>query len=312
VGGAPIASRDGCSVRLEASGAVTVLSGTTEQGQGTETMLAQIVATSMGVDLAQVRVVTGDTLVTPHGGGTWASRGAGIGGEAALQAGRALRENLLSLAGAMLQTPTDSLDIRDGKIVDGTGAARIALDELARLIYYRGDTLPKGIAAEPMATRHYQTRDYPFAFTNGAQASLLEVDVETGIVTLLKHWVVEDCGRVINPLLVDEQVRGGVVQGLGAALFEECVYDGRGQLLNGTMADYLVPMAGEMPDIEVAHVETPTAESELGAKGVGEAGVAAAPAAAMNAINDALKPFGARLFAMPATPERILRALGKV
>ena len=124
--------------------------------------------------------------------------------------------------------------------------------------------------------------------------------------------MVEDCGTAVNPLLVDEQVRGGVVQGLGGALFEECLYYGAGQLLNGTLADYLVPMAGEMPDIDVAHLATPTATSELGAKGVGEAGTAGAPAAVMNAINDALSPFGARVAAQPFTPERILRALGRV
>ncbi|HKD56696.1 MAG TPA: molybdopterin cofactor-binding domain-containing protein, partial [Hyphomicrobiaceae bacterium] len=125
-------------------------------------------------------------------------------------------------------------------------------------------------------------------------------------------WCVEDCGRIINPLLVDEQVRGGIVQGLGGALYEHCIYSPEGQLLVGSMADYLVPMAAEMPDIEVGHVETPTNESLLGAKGAGEAGTAGAPAAVMNAINDALRPFGAKVFAQPFTPERILAALGKV
>jgi len=128
----------------------------------------------------------------------------------------------------------------------------------------------------------------------------------------LKHWCVEDCGTVINPQLVDEQVRGGVVQGIGAALFEQCLYDERGQMLNGNMADYLVPMSGEMPDIVCAHLETPTKQSQLGAKGVGEAGTAGAPAAVMNAINDALAPLNARVTAMPFTPERILKALGRV
>ena len=128
-----------------------------------------------------------------------------------------------------------------------------------------------------MATRHYVPRAWPFAFTNGIQASYLEVDTDTGFVTLLKHWCVEDCGTIINPQLVDEQIRGGVVQGIGGALFEHCIYDERGQLLNGNMADYLVPMAAEMPDIEVGHVVTPTADCELGAKGAGEAGTAGAP-----------------------------------
>jgi carbon-monoxide dehydrogenase large subunit len=123
---------------------------------------------------------------------------------------------------------------------------------------------------------------------------------------------VEDCGRIINPLLVDEQVRGGIVQGIGGALYEHCIYSPEGQLMIGSMADYLVPMAAEMPDIEVGHVETPTRESLLGSKGAGEAGTAGAPAAVMNAINDALRPFAAKVFAQPFTPERILAALGKV
>jgi len=165
--------------------------------------------------------------------------------------------------------------------------------------------------AELTVTRHYTPRQYGFTFTNGIQASLVEVDADTGFVKLLKHWCVEDSGTIINPMLVDEQLRGGVVQGIGAALFEECLYSPEGQLLNGSMADYLVPMSGEMPDIVCAHVETPTMQSQLGAKGVGEAGTAGAPGAVMNAINDALSPLNARVTAMPFTPERILRALGK-
>jgi aerobic carbon-monoxide dehydrogenase large subunit len=136
--------------------------------------------------------------------------------------------------------------------------------------------------------------------------------VETGFVKLLKHWCVEDCGTIINPMLVDEQIRGGIVQGIGGALYEECLYSAEGQLLNGSMADYLVPMAAEMPDIVIGHVVTPTRTSELGAKGAGEAGTAGAPGAVMNAINDALRPCGARVTVQPATPERVLHALGKV
>lgn len=313
IGGARISAQDGCTVRMDPDGSVVALSGVTEQGQGTEAMLAQVVAEGVGVGLDQVRVVTGDTQVTPYGGGTWASRGAGIGGEAALQAARALRDSILEVAAAMLQSEPGKLDIRAGAVVDGeTGEERLSLAELGRIVYFRGDTLPKGLPRELVQTRHFITSDYPFAFTNGVQASYLEVDVETGVVTLLKHWCVEDCGRIINPQLVDEQIRGGIVQGLGGALYEEIHYDEEGQLLNGSMADYLVPMAAEMPDMVVGHVETPTKESLLGAKGAGEAGTAGAPAAVMNAINDALRPLGARVTEMPFTPERILRALGKL
>ena len=313
IGGARISAQDGCTVRMDPDGSVVALSGVTEQGQGTEAMLAQIVAEGVGVTPDKVRVITGDTQVTPYGGGTWASRGAGIGGEAALQSARALRGSILEVAAAMLQSDPGKLDIRAGIVVDAdSGEARMPLEELGRIVYFRGDTLPKGLPRELVQTRHFITSDYPFAFTNGVQASYLEVDTDTGMVKLLKHWCVEDCGRIINPQLVDEQIRGGIVQGLGGALFEEIHYDAEGQLLNGSMADYLVPMAAEMPDMVVGHVETPTKESELGAKGAGEAGTAGAPAAVMNAINDALRPFGAQVTEMPFTPERILRALGTI
>ncbi len=313
IGGARISAQDGCTVRIDPDGSVMAATGVTEQGQGTEAIIRQIVAEAVGVPIGEVRVLTGDTLTTPYGGGTWACRGAGIGGESALQAGLAVKEATLRVAGAMLQASPDALDLVNGEIIERkSGQSRMPLAELARIVYFRGDTLPPDLPRELMQTRHFITKAYPFAFTNGVQACWLEVDVDTGVVTLLKHWCVEDCGRIINPLLVDEQVRGGIVQGLGGALYEHCVYSPEGQLLVGSLADYLVPMAAEMPDIEVGHVETPTKESLLGAKGAGEAGTAGAPAAVMNAINDALRPFGAKVFAQPFTPERILSALGKV
>jgi aerobic carbon-monoxide dehydrogenase large subunit len=265
------------------------------------------------VPIERVRVFTGDTDNTPYGGGTWASRAAGIGGEAALLAARALRDNVLAVAAAMLQAKPGDLDVRHGFVIDrADGGERLELAQLARTVYFRTDLLPQDLRPELVATRHYVPREFAFAFTNGVQASHLEVDPDTGFIKLLDHWVVEDCGTIINPLLVDEQIRGGVVQGLGGALYEECLYDAEGQMVNANMADYLVPMAGEMPDIDIGHVETPTGESTLGAKGVGEAGVAGAPAAVMNAINDALSPFGVHVTTMPFTPQRILRALGKV
>ncbi len=313
VGGARISAQDGVTVRLDAAGSAVVQASVTEQGQGTEAILTQIVAETLGVPMAQVRVQLGDTDVTPYGGGTWASRGAGIGGEAALQAGQALRANILGLAGAMLQADPASLELREGAVVDAAGGReRLSLRELARIAYFRPDTLPPGVQAELIATRHYVPREYPFAFTNGVQASYLEVDTDTGFIRLLQHWVVEDCGTVLNPMLVDEQIRGGVVQGLGAALFEECLYDDQGQMQNANMADYLVPMAAEMPDIAVAHVVSPTREGALGAKGAGEAGTAGAAACVLNAVNDALAPLGAVLTAVPLTPEAVLRSLDRV
>jgi len=313
VGGAYITSQEGCTIRLDHSGGVTCTVGVTEQGQGTDAVIAQVAASAIGLPLEKVRVVSGDTDIVPYGGGTWASRAAGIGGEAALRAGKALRENILAVAGIILQADASKMDIQNGVVVDAdTGAERMPLSELGRIVYFRGDTLPKDVQPELVVTRHYTPKQFPFSFTNGIEALYVEVDVDTGLVKLLKGWVVDDCGTVINPQLVDEQIRGGVVQGIGGALYEECLYDDQGQLLTGTMAEYLVPMSGEMPDIEVGHIESPTQDSELGAKGAGEAGTAGAPAAVMNAINDALSPLGVTLATMPFTPERILKALGKV
>ena len=258
-------------------------------------------------------VLTGDTDTTPYGGGTWASRGTGICGEAVLQAGLGLRENILRTAAVISGRPREELAVRDGEIVEErTGEQVLPMSELGRIAYFRSDTLPRDFTPELMVTRHYAQRDYPFIFTNGVQVSYVEVDTDTGFVKLLKHWAVEDCGRVINPMLVDEQMRGAIVQGIGGALFEECLFDEDGSILNGSMADYLVPMAAEMPDILVSHVQSPTKSSRLGAKGAGEAGTAGAPAAVVNAINDALSPFGVTVNSQPVTPEKILRALGRI
>ena len=313
VGGGRISAQDGAIIKLTPAGEVHCSISVTEQGQGTETIIGQIVADQLGVDRATVRVMTGDTDTTPYGGATWACRGAGIGGETALQAARKLKANLLSVASIVLQAQPDELDIRDGWVVERTtGQQRISLAEIARIAFFRSDTLPAGTQAQLSVALHYVPQGYPFAFTNGAQGCLVEVDADTGFVKVLKHWVVEDCGRIINPLLVDEQIRGGVVQGLGAAFFEECLYDEQGQLTNASLADYLVPMAVEMPDIAIDHVETPTRDTELGAKGCGEAGTAAASAAAMNAVNDALSGHGVAMTQIPMTPTRILRALGTI
>jgi carbon-monoxide dehydrogenase large subunit len=313
VGGARISAQDGATLRLDPSGMLNVLVSVTEQGQGTEAVFAQIAASMVGVSLDKVRVITGDTAVTPYGGGTWASRGAGIGGEAVLQAGKALKTNILAVAGAVLSVDPATLDVIDNAVVDRlTRVEQMPLAEVGRVAYFRPDTLPMDFQSELTVTRHYTPREFGFTFTNGIQASYVEVDTETGFIKLLKHWCVEDCGTVLNPMLVDEQLRGGVVQGLGGALLEECLYSPEGQMLNGSMADYLVPMAYEMPDIEIGHVSTPTKTSELGAKGAGEAGTAGAPGAVMNAVNDALEGLGERVVEQPMTPERILKALGKI
>lgn len=312
VGGARISSQDGATISLTPTGEVRCAISVTEQGQGTEAIIGQIVADQLGLAQEHVKVITGDTEVTPHGGATWACRGAGIGGETALQAARRLKANILAIAALVLQEQAAALDIVDGQVVSAASRQpRLDVAEIARIAYFRSDTLPPGTQAQLTVSHHFAPQGYPFAFTNGIQGCSLEVDVDTGFVKLLKHYVVEDCGRIINPMLVDEQLRGGVVQGLGAALFEECRYGETGQLLNGSLADYLVPMAMEMPDIVIDHVETPTADTILGAKGCGEAGTAAASACVLNAVNDALTPFGASINTIPITPARILKALNR-
>jgi len=311
--GTRLTTQDGATVKLEPSGMVRCITSITDQGQGTYTGIAQVVAAALGVPVENVTVHGGDTASAPHGGGAWASRGLVIGGEAAHRAATELRANVLSVAGTILQANPATLTIAGGEIRDAAnGTARMPLAELTRIAYFRQDTLPPGSQPELAVTRAYVPRDIPAMTSNGVQASYLEVDVDTGFVKLLGHWVVEDCGRIVNPLLADEQIRGGVVQGIGAALFEECRYDEHGQLQNGTLADYLVPMAAEMPDIHVGHVESVAPGTALGLAGVGEAGVLGSAAAVLVAVNDALLPLGAKIAQIPLTPDRILAALGKV
>ena len=307
-----VSTQDGATVRLEPSGVIRCVTSAVELGQGTLTGISQIVADRLGVEPDDVAVHGGDTATVPYGGGAWASRGLTICGEAAWRAADALAENILGLAGTILQAEPSTLQLAGGDIRDReTGTARMSLAELGTIGYFRHDTLPPGIQPELAVTRHYVPDSSPFALANGVQASSVEVDVETGEVRLLEHWVVEDCGRIVNPLLVDEQIRGGVVQGIGGALFEECRYDADGQMLNATFADYLVPMAGEMPDIHIGHVETPTAGTRLGTKGAGEAGTVGAATAVMLALNDALRPLGARIDHWPMTPETVLNAIAR-
>tara|TARA_B100000676_G_scaffold313540_1_gene396787 strand:- start:33983 stop:36370 length:2388 start_codon:yes stop_codon:yes gene_type:complete len=312
-GGAPIATQDACTVKLEPAGGVICMVGVTDQGQGVDTVMGQITAATLGVPIESVRVIEGDTDAVPYGGGTYASRATAIGGEATYQAALKLRAEILEIAGVLLQAAPETLDIVEGHVVDkGDTVSRISLAEIGRIGHFQVFELPNHVQPTLSATHRFRLRDALYIFTNGIQGAYVEVDIDTGFLKLLNHWVVEDCGRVINPQLADEQVRGGCVQGLGGALYEECVYDAAGQLQNATLADYLTPMAGEMPDIEVAHIQTHTGVSELGAKGVGESGTGAAPAVVMNAVNDALRPFGGKISSQPMSPETILKALGKV
>jgi carbon-monoxide dehydrogenase large subunit len=310
--GAPISTQDGCTLRLEPSGVVRCITSLTDQGQGTLTSIAQIVAECLGISVDDISVLASDSAISPYGGGAWASRGTAIGGEAALKAGLLLKGNILALAGAITQTPPDALDLSAGHVVNTqSGHSVISLAEVGRIGYFRQDMLPPDFDVQLSVTCSHVANDKLYYAANGVQASYVEVDRDTGFIKLLGQWAVDDCGRIINPLLVDEQVRGGVVQGIGAVLYEECIYSEDGNLLNGTMADYLVPMADEMPDIHLAHVETPEASTRLGAKGIGEGGLIGAMGSLWVAVNDALKPLGAKILHQPFTPERVLDAIAR-
>jgi len=209
------------------------------------------------VAIDDVRVISGDTDAVPYGAGTFGSRAVAIGGEAVHRAACDLREEILVMAGQLLQADPATLDIVNGAVVDrASGAKRSPLAEIGRIGHFQLAELPKGAQPVLSHTRRFHLADDLYIFSNGAHGAHVKVDTDTGFVKLLKHWVVEDCGRVINPQLADEQVRGGCVQGLGGALYEHRIYDQAGQLVNGTMVDDLVPMAAEMPDIDVAHAPT--------------------------------------------------------
>ena len=303
--GLSISAHEACRVSLQQSGGVRCETSVTDQGQGTLQGLAQVIADELGVRPTDVHVVAGDTARAPYGGGAWASRGMALGGEAALLASRKLRGQILAIAGALLQTDPGDLSLHRGEVIGKNGAAQITLANLADIVRFRADLIPLADLPSLEVVEHFVPRTLPYLATNGIQAALVEVDADIGTVRVLKFWVVDDCGRIVNPQLVDEQLRGGVVQGIGAALYEHCVY-ADGQLVNGNLADYALPLASEMPDIDVLHVSTPTRETQLGARGVGEAGVVGSIGALWTAVNDALFPFGASVTHQPFTPEHIL------
>lgn len=300
IGGAPISAKDGATLRLDPDGGVVALIGITDQGQGTHTTTAQLVAGTLGVALDQVRVISGDTLAVPHGGGTWASRGAVVGGTAIVRAARELRRKVLAIAGDLLEAAPDDLDLVAGEIrVRGTDRL-LALAELARAVHYNSGRLAPGTEPSLEATSYFVTPGSG-TFSSGAHLALVDVDPETWRTSLLRYVAVDDCGRVINPAIVEGQVRGGVAQGVGEALFEKLHYDADGQLQNASLMDYLVPTATDLCDIEVHHLDTPSLVGE-GFRGVGESGACAAPGAVANAVADALAPLGLEPDSMPLSP----------
>ncbi len=298
---------EGATVRMDPSGAVTVLAGVTSQGQSTETTLAQIAAAELGVAFSSVSVVLGDTDATPFGLGAFASRQAVIGGGAVALAARAAREKAVRIAAHLLEAAAEDLDIADGVVgVRGAPGKTVTLAEVASVATLETNRLPADVEPGLEATRYYDPIRGTFAA--GSQGAIVEVDPATGRL-VIRQWVcVEDTGRVINPMVVEGQVHGAIAQGIGGALFEHLVYDGEGQLLTGSLMDYALPAASMLPSFELDHVEEP-ADNLLGVRGVGEGGTLGPAAVLANAVADAL---GIETNELPLTSGRVWEALTRL
>jgi aerobic carbon-monoxide dehydrogenase large subunit len=293
-------------VTVDPSGFVEVRIGSSPHGQGLRTTLAQIVADEIGITPDMIKVIHGDTDRAPYGWGTFASRSLVISGGATLIAARKVRTKLIKMASHLLEAAPDDIVLADGAAkVAGTDKT-IAIAKLAREAYTQTHRFKGEIEPGLTETGHY---DPPGTFSNACHTAIVDVDVDTGHVKVEKFLVAEDAGRIINPMIADGQVHGGIAQGIGNALLEEIIYDENGGILTATLADYLPPSAHEIPPIELHHIETPSRNSITKAKGLGEGGAIGAPAAVINAINDALSPFGVEIDEMPATPQRIRVAL---
>jgi carbon-monoxide dehydrogenase large subunit len=291
---------------MDPSGFIEARIGASPHGQGLRTTLAQIIADELGTMPERIKIVHGDTDRTPYGWGTFASRSLVIAGGATLMAARKVRAKLARMAGLLLEASPDDIVLEpDAARVAGTDRT-IAISALARAAYHQTHLFKGEVGPGIVETATY---DPPGTFSNACHVAMVEVDVETGHVAIEKYLVAEDAGRVINPLIADGQIHGGVAQGIGNALLEEIVYDATGNVLTASLADYLPPTAREVPPIEIHHRETWSDASVTKAKGLGEGGTIGAPAAIINAINDALAPFGVSIDEIPATPQRIRAAL---
>ncbi|MBI4466365.1 MAG: xanthine dehydrogenase family protein molybdopterin-binding subunit [Acidobacteria bacterium] len=291
------------TVRIEPTGKVTVLTGASPHGQGQETSFAQVVADELGISPDSVIVIHGDTQAVPYGIGTFGSRATAVGGTAMFLAVQKLKDKLKRLAGHLLGVDPKRIEMGEGKlVVKGKPKKSKSFLEVVQAAYV-AKTLPPNFEPGLEATTFFEPSNFTFPF--GAHVCVVEVDAETGDVHILRYVAVDDCGNVINPLLVDGQVHGGIVQALGQALFEEAVYDENGQLLTGELMDYAIPRAWDVPRIETARTVTPSPVNPMGVKGVGEAGTIAATPAIVNAVVDALRPLGVRDIQMPLKRERL-------
>jgi aerobic carbon-monoxide dehydrogenase large subunit len=291
---------------MDPSGSLEARIGSSPHGQGLKTTLAQLIADEIGIAPNEIRVVAGDTDRSPYGWGTFASRSLVIAGGACKLAAATLRDRLQAVAGQVLEADASDIEIADGRaFVRGTDLG-VEVHQLARAAYHQSQRFPVIVETGLSAVATYD----PYGtFSNACHVAVVEVDLATGQVAIERFVVVEDAGRLINPMIVEGQIHGGVAQGIANALYEKVIYDERGNVLTGSLADYPVPTTTEIPSIEIHHLETLSEASITGAKGVGEGGTIGAPAAVLNAVSDALAPFGIGIFEMPITPQRISQLL---
>jgi carbon-monoxide dehydrogenase large subunit len=295
------------NIRIDSTGAITAAFGVASHGQGLETTLAQVVAEHLGARFEDIRIVHGDSAAVPGGTGTYASRSLVLAGGAATLAARAVREKVLNAASHLLEASVADLNAEDGRVsVAGTDRS-VTFREVAHAVYSQMGRLPPEARDELAATKSY---DPVFGTTTSAtHIATVEIDPETFEIKVDRFAVAEDCGRLVNPLIVDGQVHGGVAQGIGAALYEEVIYDDQGQINTGSLVDYLVPSACEIPPIQVVHLESESPTTLGGFRGMGEGGTIGSPAAIANAVSDALSPLGIEINELPITPERLFRLI---
>jgi aerobic carbon-monoxide dehydrogenase large subunit len=302
-----VSGHDAAIVRVEPTGEVRGFVSAASQGQGHATTFAQVLADELGVEMERVTIVEGDTERCPHGSGSFASRSLVASGGALVLAARRVREKMTRIAAHMLEAAPGDLAIEAGRIgVRGAPGRAVTVADVARLAYRpAAGTLPEGVDPALEATQYYDPP--PATFANGAHLAVVEVDPETGVVEIVRYVVVEDCGRLVNPMIVDGQTQGAVAQGIGNALYEDFAYDDAGQPLTTSFMDYLIPGTMEVPPVDILHVETPPAVSVTGFKGVAEGGTIGATAAVANAVADALAPLGLEVRELPVSPDRVVR-----
>jgi carbon-monoxide dehydrogenase large subunit len=294
-------------VRVLATGKVYVYTGTNPHGQGEETTFAQLVGEELGIPVEDIEVVHGDTSQISMGWGTYGSRTTAVGGTAVVLAARKVREKAAKLAAHLLEAAPEDIVFDQGNFYVAGSPARSQTIQNVALMANLAWNMPEGMPPGLEESHFYDPGNFTFPF--GAHICTVEVDAETGAVKILRYIAVDDIGYVINPMIVEGQVHGGVAQGIGQALYEHAIYDDGGQLLSGSMMDYTVPTARQIPFIEIARTETPSPTNPMGIKGVGETGTIAATQAVVNAVVDALSPLGVRHVEMPMTPERVWRAI---